>query len=297
MPVKRYCTIQVDVDGFWVLKRLLGQDAPVDPDPVFTIGIERLVALFDRFGIKAAFFAVARDLESPQKLKTLKRLAESGHEIACHGAEHRYLSALTPGKRRDEIISGKRRIEEALGVKVAGFKSAGFTAHPAMVADLEEEGYRYDSSVLGTSLAFLMQAATGLSYPKAGMMRAPGAPYRPSRRDIFQKGESAIVELPVTTLPLFRLPAHFSYMVLGGGMYAALTRSLLKAGNAGFVNFLFHPLDLLDAADVALDVKKVRGLSVPAATKMKMAEEILGFFKDRYEIVTSRELAEKFKAA
>jgi hypothetical protein len=287
MPGNRYCTIQVDADGLWALGKLIGQDTPLEPDPVFELGIGRLLKLFDEFSVKATFFVVGRDLDSNSKVNMLRRVLETGHEIASHGMGHRYLSGMAQDERRDEMVSGKKRIEDVLGVKVTGFKAAGFTADRNMVKDLEDAGYLYDSSVLGTSLAVLMEAVSGLSYPKSGMLRSPQYPYRPSREDIFRRGDSAIIELPVTTMPFLRFPMHFSYATLGGKAYSGFSRFAIAASGARFVNYLFHPLDMLDAEDVRLS-KKVYGLAIKASVKAEMARKMLSFFKKRYEVVTSQ---------
>ncbi len=294
MPDKRYCTIQVDADGLWVLRRLLGKPAPIDPDPVFEVGIKRILKLFDEFDIKATFFVVARDLESRDKVQILRQVAAAGHEIASHGAAHLYVNSLDAAGRRDEIISSKKLIGDLLGLNVSGFKSAGFASYGCMAQDVEAAGYLYDSSVFGTSLAFLMEFFSGLSYPKWGMARAPNSPYHPSRTDIFRKGDSPVVEMPVTAMPWLRLPMHFSYAMLGGSAYSNVTTRALKASGVQFVNYLFHPLDMVDTESVHI-TEKVRGLNITAARKLSLARKILSSLKDRYEVMTSRRMCDSVK--
>jgi peptidoglycan-N-acetylglucosamine deacetylase len=111
--IKRYCTVQVDLDGLWVIGKLIGRDFPLEPDPLFEEGTLRLLALFDRFGIKATFFAVARDLESAAKRRMLQEIVARGHEIASHGLLHRYLTRLLPMPRSlPKYVKARERLRK-----------------------------------------------------------------------------------------------------------------------------------------------------------------------------------------
>lgn len=287
--MKKYCTIQVDCDGLWVLTRLMGLEAAIEPDPVFELGMERLLGLLTEFGVKATFFVVAEDLKSQTKKDILKKIAQSGHEIASHGMQHRYLNAISEKEKRDEIFTSKTKIEDTLGVKVRGFKAAGFAVNKDASEMLVEAGYEYDSSVFGNSLAYLMELFSGISYPKWDMITSPSSPYRSSGGNIFKKGGDGIAEIPVTTLPLLRFPIHFSYAALGGKLYTGFIRKMLEARCSKFVNYLFHPLDMLDKSSVKIDAN-IYGLGISAESKMSMARDMLKFFKDQYDIVTSKEI-------
>jgi peptidoglycan/xylan/chitin deacetylase (PgdA/CDA1 family) len=291
---KVYSTIQVDIDGLWVIEKLLGRNVPIDPDPIFTLGLDRLLSLFWEFGVKATFFVVAKDLESPAKVRALKKIVDMGHEIASHGSSHRYLSQLDEKEVMDEISLSKIAIEKALGVKVNGFKAPGFAAHRSMVRILEESGYSYDSSVFGTSCALLMELVSKVSYPTTCMMTASSTPYIPSKTNIFKSGHSSIMEIPVTVAPYLRTPAHFSYMILGGNSYASMIRGLLDASSQKIINYLFHPLDLVDSSEINID-KKVYGLDVDIELKLKMARDMLKFLCRKKDVYTTEKLCEILK--
>jgi hypothetical protein len=292
---KAYSTIQVDIDGLWVIEKLFGHTVPIDPDPIFTLGLDRLLALFWEFGIKATFFVIARDLESPAKLAVLKKIVSMGHEIASHGFGHKYLSQLNEEEVRDEIILSKIAIEKALGVKVSGFKAPGFVACKNMTRILEESGYSYDSSVFGTSCALLMEMVSRLSYPTACMMSAPSAPYTPQPDNIFKCGDSGIMEIPVTVAPYLRTPVHFSYMILGGRSYSSMIRGLLGASSQEIINYLFHPLDLVNSSEINID-KKICGLNLDVESKIKMARDMLKFLCRKRDVLTTEKLCKLLQA-
>jgi peptidoglycan/xylan/chitin deacetylase (PgdA/CDA1 family) len=291
-----YCTVQFDADGLWVINKLLNRSSEIDPDPVFERGIEKALSFFDELGIRATFFIVAKDLKSESKKGLIKRLAGLGHEIACHGMEHAYLNSMTDEEVYMEIVSSKKLIETELGITLNGFKAPGFAANRRMVKFLEEAHYDYDSSVFGSLAAFAMQLASGVVYDKKGMTFAPNRPYRPSRDNIFKRGTSDIVEIPVTVLPVLRLPMHFSYAALGGKLYSSMTRMALKLSGAGYVNYLFHPLDFLDRKSIGSDAR-IYGIDIAAETKLSMAGEMIRFLKDHYEIMTTKMMCEKIRSA
>lgn len=291
--IARHCAIQVDLDGRWVIERLMepARERPIDPDPVFEKGLERLLAVFDEFRIKATFFVVARDLASGAKSAMIRSLAPAGHEIASHGLSHAYLSGLATDDLRREISESRSIIERACGVRVSGFKAPGFAAAAAMVPYLEEAGYLYDSSVLATPLAFLMEAVSRVRYPKWSMCFAPSYPYIPDRSDLFVRGESSIVEMPVSTLPLLRSPAHFSYSLAGGAAYHGVVRAAFAGAlRPDVVTYLFHPLDLVSAAEAGLG-GRIGGLTLPVENKVSMARGILKTLADGYAFAGTGELA------
>lgn len=290
-----YSAIQVDVEGLWTFEKFLGRDVPVDPDPIFTIGLERLLGLFWEFGVTATFFILAKDLESPSKVAVFRKIAGMGHEIASHGVSHRYLSQLDQNEARDEVALSKRAIENALGITVRGFRAPGFAVHRDMTSMLEDSGYLYDSSVFGTSCAMLMEIVSKVSYPKACMMSAPSTPYIPSKDNIFKEGDSGIVEMPVTVAPYLRTPVHFSYMVRGGRSYGSMIRGLLGASSQEMINYLFHPLDLMDSSEIDIGGNAF-GLKIGIDIKMKMAREMLKFLCRKRDVVTSGKFCEAFKA-
>lgn len=290
MQDKRLATIQVDIDGQWILEKLLGRDSGIEPDPVIEYGIERIIRLFDEFGIKATFFVVSKDLESAAKRDIFKKLSGLGHEIACHGSGHDYMTAMSTEMVKAEISESKYRIESALGVEVRGFKAPGFACHKETARFLEAAGYGYDSSVLPTSCAFLMESASRVRYRKASMIFAPRAPYRPARKDIYKSGDAGIIEIPVSVAPIFRTPCHMSYMIVGGSAYELFIRKILGVFKPGTLNYLFHPLDFVDSSSVKIS-GKIPGLSMPYIRKIDIAKRMLDLICRDYKVMISAELA------
>jgi hypothetical protein len=99
-----------------------------------------------------------------------------------------------------------------------------------------------------------------------------------------------MTEIPVTTMPLFRVPIHFSYVIWLGGKSRTLARTywrmaLLMCRVAGTVpSLLLHPLDFLGSDDEP-DLGFFPGMDITAAAKADMMRELLDMWDGRYETV------------
>jgi polysaccharide deacetylase family protein (PEP-CTERM system associated) len=109
---------------------------------------DRLLDAFEATGNKATFFVLGwiADRHGP----LLRKIAERGHEIACHGYGHQLVYDLGPEAFREDLRRARRAIEDASGVEVTGYRAPSYSiterslwALPILV----EEGFRYDSSI------------------------------------------------------------------------------------------------------------------------------------------------------
>ena len=118
-----FVSIGVDVDAVagW-LGSYGGEDSPCDISRgVFSgeVGSQRLLRLFDRWGIKTTWFIPGHSAESfPDQMK---KVADAGHEIAMHGYSHENPVAMTP--EQEEAIFDKciEVIENLCGKRPRGY--------------------------------------------------------------------------------------------------------------------------------------------------------------------------------
>lgn len=80
------------------------------PDPRHTPAISTLLA---ERGHRATFFVLGRAARSHPEL--LRRLVADGHEVACHGDDHRVLAFAPPRTIRSQIGAWERSVEAAIG--------------------------------------------------------------------------------------------------------------------------------------------------------------------------------------
>jgi polysaccharide deacetylase family protein (PEP-CTERM system associated) len=188
-----------------------------------------ILGLLDESNSKATFFTLGWIAERyPQ---VVRRIVDAGHELASHGYGHQRASDLTPEQFRDDISRAKKILEDLGGVAIRGYRAPSFSINHEnwwAVEELGNAGYEYSSSIYP------------VKHDHYGMPDAPRFAHRPN-------GETGILELPPTTVPLFgrNLPAA------GGGWFRLLpyevSRWMLKRVNAqdgAPCMFYFHPWEV-----------------------------------------------------
>ena len=208
--------------------------------------VDLILGLLDESGARATFFTLGWIAERHPQL--VRRIVDNGHELASHGYGHQRASELTPAAFRDDVTRAKRLLEDLGGVAVRGYRAPSFSIGRSnwwAVDALEEAGYVYSSSIYP------------VRHDHYGMPDAPRFPHRPN-------GESGILEVPPTTLPLFgrNLPAA------GGGWFRLLpydvSRWMLRRVNAqdqAPCVFYFHPWEV--------DPEQPRQRGLPARTRFR----------------------------
>ncbi|MFZ2889939.1 polysaccharide deacetylase family protein [Sulfuricurvum sp.] len=110
-----------------------------------------LLETLQKVDAKATFFVSAETVA--KTLPMLRTIVEAGHEIASHGFHHdlKY-DTLSRDELHLEIRSSKETLEDALGVKVVGFRTPQFRKNRYTEEVLSELEFLYDSSSVNTSL-------------------------------------------------------------------------------------------------------------------------------------------------
>jgi polysaccharide deacetylase family protein (PEP-CTERM system associated) len=110
--------------------------------------VERLADLLQRHESRATFFVLGWMVERMAPL--LRYLASQGHEIACHGNSHDHLARMTPQTLRADLRHARGRIEDALGIRLRGYRAPTFSLTRATAWALDviiEAGFDYDASI------------------------------------------------------------------------------------------------------------------------------------------------------
>lgn len=108
----------------------------------------RVLDLFDRYGVKATFFFVGWVAWKFPRL--VREVHARGHELACHSFWHRTIYSLSPHEFREDTRAAVRAIEDAVGLKVCGYRAPSWSITKDSTWALEilaEEGFTYDSSI------------------------------------------------------------------------------------------------------------------------------------------------------
>ena len=79
----------------------------------------------------------------------LKEALNQGHEIACHGYDHRLVSSLSIKEFEGDIKRSTEIIESIIGEKIYGYRAPTFSldiSSKSHIDILKKYGYKYDSS-------------------------------------------------------------------------------------------------------------------------------------------------------
>jgi len=171
-----------------------------------------VLALLSGLEIRGTFFCLGWVAERFPEL--ILKIAESGHEVACHGMDHRRLFTLSQNEFEQDVKVSKQLLESASGTQIRGYRAPSFslTAKTSWVYQvLAGQGFDYSSSL----------------YPvKTDHYGEKSAPRRP----FYPNGQENILEIPMTVcdLPLRRVPAS------GGGYFRLLpyllSRYMMREG-------------------------------------------------------------------
>ncbi|RDW76753.1 polysaccharide deacetylase family protein [Aspergillus mulundensis] len=141
--------IDVDAVSGWINTR---DGSPANPTDVSrgifgaTVGIDRLLKLYDKYNIKATWFVPGHSLESfPNQLAKVR---DAGHELALHGYTHEFVSTLTPQQERDVLTRSISAMTAFTGKKPKGWTAPAWSTSPSTVSLLQEHGLEYDHSFM-----------------------------------------------------------------------------------------------------------------------------------------------------
>lgn len=203
--------IEASHDSMYVPTIYVSPERESEEIEVNTAETLELLAEFDQ---RATFFIlgrIARDMPS-----LVRRIADGGHEIACHSFHHRRLFQFPRFEVETFLREAKSALEDVSGKRVYGFRAPDFsiTEKNLWVFDLLQNlSFVYDSSVFPTAL-----------HDVYGIRGFPRDPFR------FANG---LIEVPLSTVRILGQNIPF-----GGGGYLrlyplAVTRVLFWAANRG----------------------------------------------------------------
>lgn len=220
---------------------------------VWKEGLPMLLDLYDRYGVRATFFYIARFAR--QHPEIVRMVQEHGHEIACHGLTHRHDKAfdvMPYQEQLEHLTTAKKILEDIAGEEVVSFRAPALRVSSDTPKALIEAGFKYDSSVAPQRMDMFMSLG---SRNKLQWFGAPRAPYSASDVNLARKGDSVITEVPVSS---FVFPYIGTFMRISPKLNA-LTRRLLyweTKDTAKAVNFLVHPNEVITEEDLHLKTQR-----------------------------------------
>ena len=231
-------SLSLDADNLWSYQKTHG-DAGWDRYASYLdVLVPRVLEFLAERDLTITFFIVGKDASLPENREPLAALAAAGHEIGNHSFRHEPWLHLY---ERDELVDELRRAEEAIedatGYRTIGFRGPGYSLSTTTLEILVERGYRYDASTLPMVIgplarAYYFRTSKLTEEQKAERSELFGS-WKDGLRSIrpyrWEVGGDALTELPVTTLPLGRVPIHVSYLLYLAGVRPALARAYFSS--------------------------------------------------------------------
>ncbi|OAL48350.1 glucose 1-dehydrogenase [Pyrenochaeta sp. DS3sAY3a] len=151
MPKRVLCSYGIDVDAVsgWLNTKT---GAPANPTDISrgifgaTVGIDRLLKLWDKYNIKTTWFVPAHSAESFPK--QIRKIVDKGHEIGLHGYTHEFVSTLSEQQQRDVLEKSIQVLTDIVGKRPRGWTAPAWSTSNETIALLEEFGIEYDHSFM-----------------------------------------------------------------------------------------------------------------------------------------------------
>ena len=244
--------ITVDIEDWYHIPSVCGSPFSVyrDVDEFFEKWTEkydylseprmRVLTLFEKCNIRAAFFVVADMIQHYPGL--VESIADHGHEIACHGLHH---ACKIDPKTKKPLLSqsefekrtkqAKTMLEKVSGENVIGYRAPNALVGGWMLDSLENIGFKYDSSVCVNSI---------YNKTDSDLAGVSSAPYFPQKNSLRPAERRDIIELPWAYYDMgFKIPTSGGPMLrfLGANI---LLSGLLQSLRRGTTVLYFHPIDI-----------------------------------------------------
>ena len=302
--IKKYCLITNDVETTSIWHNKLIDETGYK---VLKEGMPLLLDLYQKYNIKSTFFFTGYIAKLFPDV--VKMILPYGHEVASHGMSHEVDQAfdvLPLKKQIEHLQKSKQILEDISGHEVISFRAPAARVNKNTPLALIETGFKIDSSVASQRFDFFLSFG-GIN--KLNWLISPRLPYKTKTNNLFKKGESPIIEVPLSAL-------IFPYIGTTLRMMPSITsfiRYLLyletKLNNKPIV-FLIHPNELIEEnsktrkitrrtknfvsylwGDIFKGKLKIKNIGKSA---IPLLEREMKFFEQKnYQFLTIKEYCEK----
>lgn len=289
--------LSLDLDNAWSYLKTHGDPDWETAESYLPLVVPRILEFLDDRDLKITFFVVGRDVEREPEL--ISQIADAGHEIANHSySHHPWLQYMEVSELEAEIVKTHGVIEQCIGTPPTGFRGPGYSLSVPTLQILTELEYGYDSTVFPNVLNPLARRyflrTSDLSDEELarrdGLFGSFSDAFRPVKAFNWKLDSGQeITEMPVTTMPLLRLPFHFSYLIYLAARSERAARSYLRSAlwlcdrTQTAPSLLLHPLDFL-GRDECSELEFFPGMNISRDVKLSNLSDFVGILQRRYEL-------------
>ncbi len=303
---KMNSSISLDLDNQWAYMQVHGDKGWEKYPSYLNKFLPHVLEMLDKYKLKITFFIVGKDADDPKNLDVMKEITNSGHEVGNHSYNH---EAMFNSYSKEEILDELNRTEEAIekvtGLLPQGFRGPGFTRSKTLFEVLKEKKYLYDASTLPTWIGPLAR----WYYFRQSDLTKEEMKTREGLFGSFPEGLKSIkpflwkldnneqlLEIPVSTIPVFKLPFHFSYLHYLAGASVSLMKAYLQTAitmckiTNTEPSFLLHPLDLI-GGDLVPELDFFPGMDLSTAYKTELFDIVMEKFTSNFNLLNMSEHA------
>ncbi|MDQ6787056.1 MAG: polysaccharide deacetylase family protein [Acidobacteriota bacterium] len=304
--MKPIASLSLDLDNKWSYMKTHG-DAGWESFPSYLdVIVPRSLEFLRTRNLNVTYFIVGQDATRAENSDAIRQISEAKHEIGNHSFNHEpWLHLYSKQQLTEEFEKTENALEKVTGQKTVGFRGPGYSLSPTVLEVLAERNYEYDCSTLPTYIAPIARAYYFFKSPEMSVEE------REKRKKLFgnfsdgfqslkpykwQIGAKTLTEIPVTTLPLFKTPIHFSYLLYLATFSEFAAKTYFKIAlnfcvlNRLAPSLLLHPLDFLDGTD-ASELKFFPAMNLAASKKMELLSDFLAQFSAHYTLKNVRQHA------
>ncbi|HEY4784813.1 MAG TPA: polysaccharide deacetylase family protein [Bacteroidales bacterium] len=296
---KPLASISLDLDNEWSYMKVHGDEGWDKFPSYLDVVLPVVLDILDELDIKITFFVVGQDAAIESNRNVLRTIVERGHEIGNHSFHHEsWLKTYSREKIEEEIKRAEDAIENAIGQRPTGFRGPGFSWSQDLLEVLQSRGYKFDASVLPTYISPLMRMYyfwnSNLTKEEKesrkelfGSFREGFVPLKPFKWEL---NHSNLVEIPVTTIPVFKVPFHLSYLLYISRISIVLMKMYLYFAifmckiTRTSPSFLLHPLDII-SGDKVPTLKFFPGMDLPSEKKIKVFKIVFRILGRHFKLV------------
>ena len=296
-------SLSLDLDNKWSYLRTYGSTSWAKCPTYLPQVVPTILAFLERHELKITFFLVGRDVDSPENRDCVRSIADAGHDIANHSFNHEpWLHLFSEAALDEEIERAEDVIQRVTGRATRGFRGPGYSISKTHLEVLSRRGYRFDASSFPNALNPLSRAylfaRSSLTREQREQRKGLFGTFSDALRPVdpfdWELSGSKLLEIPVTTMPFFRLPFHFSYVLYLAGFseltatvyFRAALRLCRLAGTSP--SLLLHPLDFMGREDDA-EVAFFPGMDRPRDQRLRVLDRAIRDLKRRFRVVDMAE--------
>ncbi len=295
---KQIASISIDLDNKWAYMKTHG-DSGWDSFPSYLdLVVPRMLDFFSERKQHATFFVVGKDATLEKNHDALKMLTAQGHEVANHSFLHEpWMHLYDKEKIYRELSETEEHIQRVTGQKPVGFRGPGFSFSRDVFDTLVQLGYKYDATTFPTFIGplakkYFLSSANLSPEEEAKLSKLYGkfsagfqslSPYR------WQLEKGALLEIPVTTMPIFKMPIHLSYLLFLQQKSPGLARIYFKIAmllcrmTRVAPSLLLHPLDFLGCDDDK-EMSYFPGMTMLSKDKIELVSDVLAMMTKSYDV-------------